>query len=296
MKNINKALKISIALIGLSLIITLLVLSKLKLDKPVFLKNYKEVGIIENEGVLSNSGVDIELKYISNREDRRKVNSIIFKEAPELNFYASENSSMGLMSFYDYSNDNIESHGRYGVHTVFLTLNPQNYEYDLDKELVLSEATVTFNDGLTMDVDLGKILLYKYGGEKNSLQDSGVEVSSDGNSRTIFWVTDYIKVSNVYSPLFEDTKDLFHFNIDKLGSMDKRDLIYDKNEHLFFSFQFYNIDDIEKKLCSYEIEPVIYFTDKSGKEYEKRVYNTFDYKPYFSFSDIYKYLKVKGEI
>ena len=40
MKNINKALKISIALIGLSLIITLLVLSKLKLDKPVFFYYY----------------------------------------------------------------------------------------------------------------------------------------------------------------------------------------------------------------------------------------------------------------
>lgn len=296
MNNINKALKISITLIGLSLIIAILVLSKLKLDNPVFLKNYKEVGIIENEGVISTSGVDIELKYIANREDKRSVSSIIFKEAPELNFYASENSSMGLMSFYDDSNDNIERHGRYGVHTVFLTLNPQNYEYDFNKELELNEATVIFNDGFTMDVDLGKILLYKYSNEKTPMQETGFEGSSNGNSKSMFWVTDYIRVSKVYSSLFEDTKDLLDFNIDKLGNMDKRDLIYNKNEHLFFTLQFHNIDDIERKLCSYEIKPVIYFTDKSGKEYEKRVHNTFDYNPYFSFSDIYKYLKVQEEI
>ena len=94
MKNINKALKISIALIGLSLIITLLVLSKLKLDKPVFLKNYKEVEIMENEEIYSISGFDIELKYIANIEDKRKVSSVTIKEALELNFYAKENNSM----------------------------------------------------------------------------------------------------------------------------------------------------------------------------------------------------------
>ncbi len=296
MKSISKTLKISITLIAVSLVLTILISEKLKVDKPVFIKNYKEVEIIESEGSLSISGFDIELKYISNIEDKRKVVYITFKDAPELNFYASETNSMGLMSFYDYSNDNVERHGRYGVHTVFLSLNHENFEYDLNKELELGEATITFNDGLIMDVDLGKILLHKYSDEKTPLQDSGVEESSDGNSRSIFWATDYIMISNVYSPLFEEAKDLFDFNINKLGSMNKKDLIYNKNENLFFSFQFYNIDDIEKKLCSYEIKPVIYFVDRSGKEYEKRVYNTFNYKPYFSFSDIYKYLKVKEEI
>ena len=191
MKNINKALKISIALIGLSLIITLLVLSKLKLDKPIFLKNYKEVELMENEEVYSISGFDIELKYIANIKDKRKVSSVTFKEAPELNFYASENNSMGLMSSYDYSNDNIESHGRYGVHTVFLSLNSQKYDYEFDKELELSEATVTFDDGLTMEVDLGKVILYKYDMDKYDydkkiLKWHSVQSSNDGISKWDF--------------------------------------------------------------------------------------------------------------
>ena len=300
MKNINKALKISIALIGLSLIITLLVLSKLKLDKPVFLKNYKEVEIMENEEVYSISGFDIELKYIANIKDKRKVSSVTFKEAPELNFYASENNSMGLMSSYDYSNDNIDSYGRYGVHTVFLSLNSQKYDYEFDKELALSEATVTFDDGLTMEVDLGKVILYKYDMDKYDydkkiLKWHSVQSSNDGISKVGFLVNDYIRISNVYSPLFEDTKDLFDFNIDKLGSMDKKELIYNKNENLYFTSKFYNIDDIERKLYSYDIKPVIYFKDGSGNDHEQRI-NNLTYKPYFSFSDIYKYLKVKGEI
>ncbi|GAA0085815.1 hypothetical protein UT300007_22540 [Clostridium sp. CTA-7] len=295
MKNIDKDLKISTTLIVISFLMALLILGKLKLDKPVFLKNYKEVEIIENGDSLSTLGYDIELKYISNREDKRKVSSITFKEEPKLNFYASENNSGGLMRFYNYSNDNIENHGRYGVHTVFLNLNSQNYGYDLSNNIMLSEATITFNDGLTMDVDLGKIILYKYNNEETPLQNSGVEGSSDGNNRSMFWVTDYIRVSHVYSSLFEDTKDLFDFNIDKLGSMDSMNTIYNKNEHLYFTSQFYCTDDLERKLYSYDIKPVIYFKDRSEKEYKKRIHNI-NYNPNFNFYDIYKYLRSKGEI
>ncbi|WP_291651176.1 hypothetical protein [Clostridium sp.] len=300
MKNINKALKISMALISISLVMTLLVLSKLKLDKPVFLKNYKEVEIMENEGAYSISGFDIELKYISNREDKRKVSSVIFKEAPELNFYASENNSMGLMRFYNNVNDNVENHGIYGVHTVFLSLSSQKYDYEFDKDLVLSNATVTFDDGLTMEVDLGKIILYKhdsdkYDYDKKILKWYSGQSSNDGISKGGFIVNDYIKVSHIYSPLFDDTKDLFDFNIDKLGNIANMELIYNKNDYLYFTSQFYNIDDIERKLYSYDIKPVIYFKDGSGNDHEQRI-NNLTYNPYFRFSDIYKYLRVKGEI
>ncbi|WP_411168313.1 hypothetical protein ACH36K_14450 [Clostridium sp. MB05] len=295
MKNIDKALKISITLIVISFLISLLILSKLNLDKPVFLKNYKEVEIIENEGSLSTSGYDIELKYISNREDKRKVSSITFKEEPKLNFYASENNSGGLMRFYNYSNDNIENHGRYGVHTVFLNLNSQNYGYDLSNNIVLSEATITFNDGLTIDVDLGKIILYKNDRNEGHLTSMADINDTSGVSKKGIFVSEYIRVSNVYSSLFSEIGEFFNFNINKVGNLDSRDTIYNGNENLYFTYKFSDISDISMKLYSYDIKPVIYFKDRNEKEYKKRIDNIM-YNPNFSFYDIYKYLRVKGEI
>lgn len=300
MGRVKTALRISGTLILLSFLISISIIYYLKLDNPVFLKSYKDIEVVENEGNYITSGYDIEIKYIANIEDNRKVSSIIFKDAPNLNFYVSENSPMGIGQFYNYSNDNIEGYGRYGIHTVFLNLNSHNYGYDLNDDIVLREATVTFNDGLTMDVDLGKLVLYKYKSPQENLVDEvlygqNIDISSEGISKSGFYVEKYIQVSDIYSKLFEDTRDLFDFNINKTGSIEDRDLIYNANDNLYFTSQFNFIDDPERKLYSYDIRPIIYFKDRDGKEYEKRVYNL-TYNPSFNFNDIYKYLIETGEI
>lgn len=300
MRNKKTALKISGSLILLSFLLSISIIYYLKLDNPVFLKSYKDIEVVENEGNYITSGYDIEIKYIANIESNRKVSSIVFKDAPNLNFYVSENSPMGIVQFYDYSNDNIEGHGRYGIHIVFLNLNSHNYGNDLDDDIVLREATVTFNDGLTMDVDLGKLVLYKYKTPQENLGDEVlngpiIDSSSDGISKSGFYVKNYIQVSKVYSKTFEDTRDLFDFNINKTGRIEERDLIYNANDNLYFTSQFHYIDDVERKLYSYDIRPVIYYKDRNGKEYEKRVYNITHY-PNFNFYDIYKYLRKTGEI
>lgn len=300
MGRVKNALKISGILILISFFISILIVSYLKLDNPVFLKSYKDIEIMESEGTFRTSGYDIEIKYIANIEDKRKVSSIVFKDAPNLNFYASEDRPMGIVGFYNYSNDNIEGYGRYGVHTVFINLDSYNYEYDLDYYIVLSEATVIFDDGFTMDVDLGNLVLYKYESSKENLENEilnlyRLESSGDGISKSGFYVKEYIQVENIYSKLFEDTRDSITFNINKSGGIEDRDLIYNANDNLYFVSQFNNIDDQERKLYSYDIRPIIYFKDKNGKSYEKRVDNV-NYNPIFNFYDIYKYLKEVGEI
>lgn len=300
MRNIKTALKISGTLILLSFLISVSIIYYLKLDNPVFLKSYKDIEIVEKEENYITSDYDIVIKYIANIEDERMVSSIVFKDAPNLNFYVRENSPMGMMQFYDYSDNNIEVHGRYGIHTVFLNLSAYNYEYNLDNDIVLREATITFNDGLTMDVDLGKLVLYKYKSSKENLGDEilnsySSESSSDGMSKSGFYVSKYIQVSDIYSKLFEHARDLFDFNINKTGGLEERDLIYNANDNLYFTSQFKYIDDPERRLYSYDIRPVIYFKDRDGKEYEKRVYNV-AYNPLFSFYDIYKYLREIGEL
>lgn len=294
MRSTKNILKGSIIVIVISFIISILFNYKMKLDKPVFLKSYKEVEVSEDNSIYSMGTSNIELKYISNREDKRVVNSIVFKEAPELNFYASEQPYNGGVFFYS-DNKTTEDYGMYSVHTIYLGLDSSEAKDDLSKDIVLEKATVIFSDGLTMDVDLGKIILYKGDFSETPLNSLGIRGSSDGSSQGIFSVDDYIEVSKVYSSLFLDTEGLFDFNINKFGDMESLNTIYNENEHLYFTAQFKNIDDIERKLYSYDIKPIIYFKDRNGKEYKERIHNI-NYNPIFNFNDIYKYLRSKGEI
>ena len=89
MRNIKNALKISGTLILLSFLMSVSIIYYLKLDNPVFLKSYKDIEVVENEGNYITSGYDIVIKYIANIEDERMVSSIVFKDAPNLNFYVS---------------------------------------------------------------------------------------------------------------------------------------------------------------------------------------------------------------
>lgn len=294
MRNIKITLRVSGIIILVSFILSIATINYLKLSKPVFFKSYVEADITEGEDRYKLLNFDIELKYISNIEDKRKVVGILFDEAPEINFNASE-IEFEFARFYDYSNDNIESHGRYGIHTVFLNADILENEILIDDKLVLSNATIVFDDGLNMKVDLGKIILNKINVEETPLDNFSTEGSNYGYNRSMFKVKDYIKVSKIYSSLFEDTRELFNFNINKTGDIEGRDLIYNKNENLYFVAQFNYIDDPIKKMYRYDVQPKIYFSDRDGNEYEKRVYNI-TYYPTFKFYNIYKYLREVGEL
>ncbi|MBD7914416.1 hypothetical protein H9660_04590 [Clostridium sp. Sa3CUN1] len=294
MRNIKTALRILGVMLLVSFILSIASINYLKLSKPVFLKSYVETDIAEGEDRYKLLNFDIELKYISNIEDKRKVVGILFDEAPEINFKASE-TEFEFARFYNYSNDNIESHGRYGIHTVFLNVDISEQKIEIDDKLILSEATVVFDDGVNIKVDLGKIVLNRNNISETPLENSGVEGSNYGYSKSIFWTKDYIQVDNIYSVLFEDTRDLFDFNINKTGDIKDRSLIYNKNENLYFVAEFHSIEDSIRKMYMYDIQPKIYFKDRNGKEYEKRVYNI-TYYPTFKFFDIYKYLRELGEL
>lgn len=293
MKNV-KVFKVSITLIVVSLIISIATISKLRLDKPVFLKNYKEVDIIESEEGYSLGIPNIELKYIANREEERSVIGISFKEIPEFVFHASENNYQGFMTFNN-ENKNSENHGRYSVNTVYLSWGQINEINNLPKNVVLKEATITFDDNLTMDIDLGKIILSNNDYIETPLEGYRWSTSNCNSSSTAFRVNDDIEIYKVYSELFIDTEDLFDFHINKTDSINESNINYKKNDYLYFNSQFNNIDDIEKKLYSYDIKPIIYFKDKSGNDFEKRI-NNIEYNPIFNFKKIYNYLKIKEKI
>lgn len=295
MRDIKKSLKTSILLIIISLIISIGIKFSLKIDNPVFLKSYLDMNYYENEDMYSFSGHNLELKYITNKGDKRQVTSVIFDNAPYLDLIVSENNISGFMTFYDGVNSNIESYGPYDIHTVFIDLDMSRRNKKLEEVIELDKAKVYFNNGESMDVDLGKIILSKYKENQSPLDSIGMNGSSDGSSQSIFYVTDNIFVSKVYSQLFEYSRDLLEFNIDKLGYLEEQDVVYNKYEHLYFTSQFHNIEDPSRKLSRYDIKPNIYFEDKDGNEYMKEVQNI-SYTPNFNFKDIYNYLKSQGEL
>ncbi len=57
MNNHNKILRISIIVMLLTLIISIISISKLRIDKQVFLKNYYEIAVSEYEGTYSQASV-----------------------------------------------------------------------------------------------------------------------------------------------------------------------------------------------------------------------------------------------
>lgn len=291
----NKLLISSITLIILSLIISVIVINKLTLDKPVFLKVYKDVDISKGENGYILNEWGIELKYISNIKDERQVISINFKESQDLKFDVIQNSNNSFGFINNIENGNEEIYGRYQVNNFYIQFSPMTDISKIEKETILKEATILFNDNHTMDVDLGKIALYKIDNSDYVLEGQGSSSSTDGSSRTIYSVKKDIEVVDVYSPLFDETRDLFDFSLSKHDNINSSDKIYAEKDYLYLNSMFYEIDDIERKLYSYDIKPIIYMKDKEGNELKQRVYNI-NREPIFTYKDIYLYLKSKGEI
>ena len=291
----NKLLISSITLIILSLIISVIVINKLTLDKPVFLKVYKDVDINKGESGYVLNEWDMSFKYISNIKDERKIVSIGFKEVPDLKFdvIQSYNNSFGFIN--NIENGNGEIYGRYQVNTFYIQLSPMVDISQIEKETILKEATILFNDNLTMDVDLGKIVLYKIDNSNYVLEGQSSSSSTDGSSRTIYSLKKDIEIVDIYSALFDETRDLFDFSLSKHDDINSSDKIYAEKDYLYLNSMFYEIEDIERKLYSYDIKPIIYFKDKEGNELKQRVYNI-NREPIFTYKDIYLYLKSKGEI
>ena len=73
MNNHNKILRISIIVMLLTLIISIISISKLRIENQVFLKNYYEIAVSEYEGTYSLEEGSLILQYISNVDDKKKI-------------------------------------------------------------------------------------------------------------------------------------------------------------------------------------------------------------------------------
>lgn len=295
----RKILKIGIIFISLSLIISLGLATAMKLDKPVFLKNYTESMIATSEP--SYRGSEFVLKYIINVSDKRRITDIYFEGYPNLVLYAGSNSSrVDIFPIFPQLNHlSEEIYGRYVVRNLYVTIDGKSLgEFN---EIELNNAKITFDNGEVMNTDLGRLILYNYLNDRSSYKDEhfdggGSSSSSDGTSSTTINVNEDITVTNLDSPLLRDIDDLVEIKIKDIDYKDISEIHYKNGNTLRVNSVFQQPKDILRKFTLYNIEPKVYYSDSDGNSFYRRIYNI-GYENYdFNTWQILKYLRARGEI
>ncbi|MDU2489351.1 MAG: hypothetical protein E7D27_02005 [Clostridium celatum] len=306
MNNHNKILRISIIVMLLTLIISIISISKLRIENQVFLKNYYEIAVSEYEGTYSLEEGSLILQYISNVDDNKYVTGITFKELPDTYFFATEHNQDYGMMFYEGKNLNVNEYGRYRLNTVYITCPELKYD-DNQKEIILTSATVEFNDKSNIDIDLGKIVLYKGKNIPVALEGISYTASSEGISSTTFRVKEDVKIESIESSLFEEASEIFDFNITYTEFNSVGEIKYEKgqtikeNSILTITSKYNGSDNILKNYTLYNISPNIRFINEYNDEYTYRYnnmesFNVRNYDSFYNSYGIYKYLKARGEL
>lgn len=301
MSKANKILKISLTLILLFLVIVVIIINKLKLDKPVFLMNSCEIETYGDRGKYSLETNEIKLKYISNVEDTRHVIGITFKDTPDINFSATEDDGYGKAVGDFEESIKVDKHGRYGVHIIHVTSTDVNYK-DYSEEIMLSEAIIEFNDGSKVDVNLGKIILYKGKNDPVALENISSQTSNNTTSATAFTVNEDVIIEKIESPLLEETSEIFDFNISVTGFGETTEKKYEegtkikKDSIIICSSEYNGSEDILKDYNLYDIKPKISFTNDYDDRYSWRYGHMSNYYKEYTCYGLYKYLKARGEL
>lgn len=293
----KKILKFGLALITLSLIFTVGISFVYSLENPVFLKMYIEQYVSDNEN--SNVIDSFELKYITNISDRREVIDIQFEEAPNIEVFVSRwpinGGGYSLFNDNTYNNQRGDIYGRYVIHTIYLNIDLN----DIDKEfyeIELNNAKVSFDDGSTLDTNLGRIIFYKDKRKSDDIQSRSSSGSSDGTSSVQLETKKDIRLLDVKSPLLEDLKDHLDIYIEDIDYREILGIEYEKNKTLNIHSKFEVPKDIVEKYTFYDIKPKLYYKDEEGNISYIRIYNI-NHTPYsFDFKGIFNYLRARDVI
>lgn len=292
----RKILRFGLFLIVLSLIFTVGFVIIYRLDNPVFLKMYVEEYVSSNKNY--NMVDRIELKYITNLSDDRKVKDIYFEEEPNIEVLVSHQPfGGGGFSFLNNSNNNQREdiYGRYVLRTLYLKIDLNNIDRE-NYEIELNNAHIEFNDRSRIDVDLGRIIIYRDERRSNNITSISSSSSSDGTSSFHGNVEKDIELLDIRSPLLEDLKDYLDISI---GDIDYREISGIKckqNQTLSIYTKFKTPENILGRYTFYDIKPKLYYQDKNGEKAYERIYNI-DYTPYdFDLKGIFNYLRARGVI
>jgi len=292
----KRILKIGIIIIIATLVIGLGATFYLRLDNPVFLKSYIEIDMpILDNGRFGDTG--FEIRYITNANDNRVVNHIEFDEVPGLSSSANESNHYFDSGFFVDQNKRNPGDvvGRYSIRTIFIRIDAYEIEKILEDKH-LTKAKIYFNNGETMETDIGDIVLYGYNNSDKHLDFNYSGSSSDNTSRTQGRVKEDITLIKVESPILEHAKEFVEFKIDNVGYDNISEKDYSIGDSMVVDSMFNTPDDPILKFNTYSVNPKLTFKDKDGNIFTHRFYNV-DYRYYgFELMEIVEYLRARGEI
>jgi len=300
MKSNGKLLKIGIILIGIVFAICIFFIYYFHLEGPVFLKHYYDISVSDNGG--SWQAEPIAISYITNITDNRKIVSIFFKEAPDLEFYISQDyPSSNTFQFINQGEilSVGEKIGRYSIRTVYANIhgnNNVNIDMESIENLQLSQAVIQFSDGNTVEVEIGKIVLYKMDQSENYLRSMVSSSSNDGSTSTTYSVKKDIILEQVTSPLMKEAGVAFHLSIGEQDFSEVKDITYNRGTKLCIFGQTDNFEDEVSQFTIFDIKPLLIYRDAIGHQYSQRIYDLRDNQSSHSFLDVVKYLKARGEL
>ncbi len=294
MKKEKRLLRICMILIGLTIVSCVGFSYLTRLKEPVFMTYCVAVCAVPS----ASTGYDqpiLELQYLTNRDDTKEVMSISFQEAPEYLFTATENPHFGN-SFTFFSNNETqqrgEALGRYSLRTVYLYMD--NYFIgDWQGEVELNNALISFNDGSTYKVNLGRVLIYSDVSEVPAMDITHSSSSNQGNSNTSYFVRQKLSNLKLEMPNIEEFDSVMELTINSLPYDELDDLELKRGDTLLIENHFKESNN-EGSYDVYDVRPKLTYTREDGTRGFTRIYDI-KYRHYFySYMDALQYLMRMG--
>ncbi|MCT4586156.1 MAG: hypothetical protein N4A54_14670 [Peptostreptococcaceae bacterium] len=278
----KKIVKIGLLLIVISLILNITTKMNSRLQKIVFLKMYveKDLSQIYEQDKFKLYG--FRAKYIVQEQNTmiaNKIKKISFKEEPRVKIDFRINNVYGKKT------------NRYKIKDLDFSIDFSEIHDDF-KELELNNMIITLNNGEEFNVNLGSIIVYndknedlRQGGFFTDYKEyeMGVVANKDLTVTKIG-----LEKSCEFDKSLEtwiDRNDLNNLNIEL-----KEDDTFCINHRLNFN------KGILSKYFIYQRMPVIYYKTKDNERKLIRTYQISHMPLEFSDGDVYKYLKLRGEI
>lgn len=287
----KKILKFGFIGIGIALMIIIIIVSFIKLDNPIFLKTYMEdrfvfSNIVGEEDI--HQDIIFPITYIKNVSDTREIQRVEFPNHKDIQFRTSREGW-----FWNRQ----ETKGIYEIKTVAIELYTSTLPEEFDK-LEFNKAKVIFNNGDTLDVDLGKLIVYRknINIDEKYIEHEASGSSSDGTSEYKGKIMEDLRLNKLESNLFKEAKGLYEIEVNGEDYKEISDLSLKAGETIKVEVLFKTPEDIIKRYNQYELQPKLSFKTSEGKEDSINIYNI-RYRPEeFKFLGIIEYLKARREI
>lgn len=288
-------LKVGLMLIALSLVFCIGAAFYLKLDIPVFFKNYGEIYLYKTEdGRYENN--NFTLNYLTNSSDTRTVTDIYLKGAPELDFGASEYDFWGWWPISSQNNNLGNIFGRYSLRTVYIKIYPSP-EKSLDATEI-EDLVINFDNGDVMTTNIGKIVLKEDQTNREYVSRDGASSSSDGTASSNYLVLRDVTLEKLDSPFLEYIKDNVEITVDGKDYRDISGMEYKAGDRFHINSYLKTPNDILAKYTFVDFDFDLYFKDTEGNMHSTRSHYI-DYQTHYSnlsTKDIISYLKSRGAI